>query len=55
LIDADRVQITEHVRAVYEALSPGSGYVLSVSAPVTDAVPPECFVALVQAAQRGRG
>ena len=52
LLGGDCAQIDEQVQTICAALAPDSGYVLGVSGPVTDAVPPESFVALVQTAHR---
>jgi len=53
LCRGERGQIVEQVRAICTNLSPGQGYVLGASAPVTDAVRPEAYITLVQATHQG--
>ncbi len=54
LVDGDQGRIEEQARSFCAALSGGS-YVLGASGPVTDAVSPKSFVALVQAVHRVAG
>ena len=49
LLYGNQAQIEEQVKGLRATLVPGSGYVLGLADTVTDAVPPESFVALVQA------
>lgn len=53
LLGGNLTRIEEQVKDLCATLAPGGGYVLGVSGPVTDAVRPENYVALVQAVHRG--